>query len=100
MDFTLMPYGVLHNAPLHKGFQTINVVSESPLGTCVILSQPCQLFAPSGKYPFTFLLVNMVFLCLTPENEFGNQLVLDSRFLDTFRLFHSYELVRVQKSKW
>jgi len=67
----------------------------------------------SGKYPFAFLLVNFlkkkrVFLCFTPsENEFGNQLFLDSILLARLLAFRlerarssSFKLVQVQKSKW
>jgi len=41
------------------------------------------------------------FLCFTPpENEFGSQLFWILGSSSTFRLFRSYKLVRVQKSKW
>jgi len=48
----------------------------------------------SGKYSFTCLLFEKieVFLCFTPpENAFGNQLFLNSRFLVDFATFRSYE---------
>src|SRR5712675_1161638 len=63
---------------------------------------------PSGKYPFTFLLV--YFLKKKKKEIFCASLLLKMNLginlfwilgpSSTFRLFHSYKLVRVQKSKW